>query len=67
MIGTRPTTGAFTTGMEPVTEGKRGGAALFPPDHPDSRLMVGVEATHVLRAIYSDETWNPKQRLTLIN
>ena len=45
MIGVRITTAAFTPG----TEGKKGKTVFF-PDHADSRIMIGVEATRLLVA-----------------
>ena len=46
MIGVRITTAAFTPG----TEGKKGKTVFFPPEHADSWIMIGVEATHLLVA-----------------
>ena len=46
MIGVRITTSAFTHGVD----GKKGKTTFFPADHPDSKIMVGVEATLLLHA-----------------
>ena len=45
MVGVRITTAAFTQG----TEGKKGKTVFFPPNHADARIMIGVEATHLLQ------------------
>jgi hypothetical protein len=47
MVGVRITTSLHTPG----TEGKKAKTAYFPPDHADSRIMIGVEATYLLQAI----------------
>ena len=50
MIGVRITTSAFTQAVD----GKKGKSTFFPADHPadhpDSKIMVGVEATLLLHA-----------------
>ena len=46
MVGVRVTTSAYTPG----TDGKKAKTVYFPPDHADSRIMIGVEATHLLQA-----------------
>ena len=45
MVGVLLTTAAFTPG----TEGKKGKTMFLPPDHAESRIMIGVEATHLLQ------------------
>ena len=45
IVGVRLMTAAFTPG----TEGKKGKTVFFPPNHADARIMIGVEATHLLQ------------------
>lgn len=45
VCGIRLTTSAFT----PAADGKRAKTTFFPSDHEASRIVVGVEATHLLQ------------------
>ena len=46
MIGVRVTTSSFAQGGE----GKKGKTTFFPPEHSDSKIVFGVEATRLLHA-----------------